>query len=121
MKLSPHVVVLALVLTAACTKNQQSQTAKQSQESPKANISVASGSHAPAQAVTTSVAAQVTALPVTPLSTTEKTTATEKTEGPFQLGDQSFTFLKRVLGIDRQRAKWCGSILAQHCFCGRLF
>lgn len=102
MKVLPHVVMLALVLTAACTKNQQYQTVKQSQESPKANISVASDSLGQAQAVTTLAAAQVTAPPVTPLSTTEKTTATEKAEGPFQLGDQSFTFVKRILSIDRQ-------------------
>lgn len=87
-------MVLSLLL-AGCSKNQ-----------PKVSAGIAS---APRAVLTTAapIAAAPQSLPTTGAASSDspqpvKTIATEKTEGPFAVSGQSFTFVKRVLRIDHQ-------------------
>ncbi len=90
--------MLALLFAAGCTRHQAAQTTAQNEPREVAATAVAPG----VQATVLPVGAQVEMGSPKPDTTTQKTVAKEETEGPFQLGDQSFTFVKRVLSIDRQ-------------------
>lgn len=101
MRRLQHILVLLLASMMACAKPQPTPADKQAQSQSSRQESRSSGLTAIRQAASPPLLAQVAAASP-PETTTVKTTATEKTEGPFQLGEQSFTFVKRVLSVDHQ-------------------
>lgn len=94
-------IVLLLAWTMACTKTQPSQPSKQAQPKPSAQQSGSSPGLPAGHPVSPPAVTQLSAAVATD-TTPVKTIAREKTQGPFQLGNQSFTFVKRVLSVDRQ-------------------